>query len=153
MTEPAMVLEGFTDAEVIRFTDNVVVGDGCWEWMAAKTRGYGRFYMRGQMPGAHRVSYQMFVGPIPDGLTLDHLCRNPGCVRFDHLEPVSNRENVLRGEGTSARHARQTHCKRGHKFDAANTYVHRGKRYCRTCQRIRFGREPSDVNTDREGRR
>ena len=78
---------------------------------------------------AHRWSYEHFVGHIPDGLTIDHLCRNRRCVRPDHLEPVTSGENTRR--------AMRNTCIKGHPFDEANTWTYRGKRYCRTCRRDR----------------
>lgn len=86
---------------------------------------------------AHRRSYQLFVGPIPQGLVIDHLCRNRWCVNPAHLEPVTHRVNLLRGDTQTRRHAEQTHCVHGHPFDAANTYRWRGSRVCRTCRRLR----------------
>ena len=85
---------------------------------------------------AHRVVYEILVGPIPVGLELDHLCRNRACVNPDHLEPVTTRTNLLRGYSPWACRARQTHCKRGHEFTPENTYgTGDGRRYCRTCRR------------------
>lgn len=113
--------------------------NGCWVWTAATVKGYGRFALAG-MPGAlaHRVSYTITRGPIPDGLTLDHLCRNRACVNPDHLEPVTVQVNTLRGEAVSARAARATHCPQGHPYDAENTWMEKGrKRHCRTCNRDR----------------
>lgn len=86
--------------------------------------GYGR--IRGSVKGveyhffAHRRIYEMLRGPVPDDLTLDHLCRVRHCVNPAHLEPVSNRENVLRGVGPTAENARRTHCRRGHPFAGKN---------------------------------
>jgi hypothetical protein len=80
--------------------------------------------------------WEHLVGPVPDGLELDHLCRNPGCVNPDHLEPVTHKENMLRGFNPSATNARKTHCHKGHFFDAENTYIATtGARRCRTCLR------------------
>src|SRR5438105_7122344 len=84
----------------------------CWSWLASKDRdGYGFFCVSKDRPDdrAYRVAYRLLVGPIPNGLELDHLCRNPGCVNPTHLEPVSHRVNVLRGQGPSAINARKTH--------------------------------------------
>jgi len=128
-----------------RFWSKVdAVGD-CWEWTGARNAGgYGR-YWRGAGRGArfaHVVAYELVYGPVPTGLVLDHLCRNPRCVNPDHLEAVTTRVNiVVRGVGPIAANARKTHCKRGHAFDAVNTYVIRKKngrvgRACRACQRV-----------------
>lgn len=112
----------------------------CWVWDAPEASGYGRIWTGSRADGtrrirlAHVVSYEEHVGPVPEGLVLDHLCRNRACINPDHLEPVTQRVNVLRGEGRAAHQAQQTHCKRGHEFDEQNTYRDRhGKRYCRTC--------------------
>lgn len=114
-------------------------GPGCWEWTAARTReGYGRFGLHGRRRQAHRVVYQWLVGPVPDGMVLDHLCRNRACVRPDHLEPVTDKVNVLRGEGPAPRNASKTHCLAGHPYDEENTYRRPdGCRDCRACKRLR----------------
>ncbi len=131
-------------APITRLYDKVRVGDGCWEWTGATSpTGYGHLPVRTTVNEprevlAHRFVYELLVGPIPDGLDIDHLCRNRACVRPSHLEPVPPRENILRGEGPSAHNARQTHCARGHEFTAANTRVHAGRRYCRACGRERM---------------
>ena len=115
--------------------------EACWEWMAARSRsGYGVFWLDGKLRYAHRVSYESINGSIPDGLQLDHLCRNRACVNPDHLEPVSNRENAIRGLTGSASGARQrakTHCPQGHLYDEKNTCQKLdGRRACRTCGRL-----------------
>lgn len=111
------------------------VPSGCWIWTAAKDQsGYGRFGVAGLAVVSHRVSYEALVGPIPDGLHVDHLCRNRACVNPEHLEPVTCRENILRGIGPSAQHAMKTHCPEGHEYTAENTYVYRGSRYCVACR-------------------
>ena len=118
-----------------RFWTKVRKGDGCWEWTAGQSKaGYGLFWLDGGMRSAHRVAYELEHGPIPDGLQIDHLCRNRLCVRASHMEAVTQRENVRRGEG-GRHHAVKTHCPQGHAYDAENTYVKNGRRNCRTCQR------------------
>ena len=82
---------------------------------------------------AHRAAYEVRIGPIPDGMVIDHLCRNRACINPAHMEPVTNRENVLRGTGPSAQHARKTHCNYGHAYDDQNTMHRRGRRHCRKC--------------------
>lgn len=86
---------------------------------------------------AHRLVYELLVGPIPDGLQLDHLCRNRGCVRPDHLEPVTRRTNILRGTGPSAIHARKTQCPHGHPYDRTVTRRGTTERRCSTCENAR----------------
>ena len=122
----------------IRVADN-----GCWEWTAARRKGkwpYGLINVWQKILQAHRVSYEAFRGPIPEGLQLDHLCRNPPCVNPDHLEIVTNEENGRRGLAASVNAGIQlakTHCPKGHPYDEANTYHYKGKRDCRECQRQR----------------
>lgn len=123
---------------VVRFWSKVNKTDGCWLWTGA-TDGdgrYGAFQYEGRVQRAHRVAYMLTVGPIPDGMTLDHLCRTTLCVRPDHLDPVTHRTNVLRGEAPSAANALKTHCPKGHAYDEANTYIQAtGGRMCKTCAR------------------
>lgn len=110
---------------------------GCTLFMGSQQKeGYGRVCFNGKVHLAHRVSYEMHVGPIPDGLVLDHLCRVPGCVNPRHLEPVTNRENVFRGVGPTPKNAAKTHCPRGHEYNDANTFRRQnGHRACRACAR------------------
>lgn len=111
-----------------------VSDSGCWEWTASrfKSTGYGAY--RGR--NAHRAVYRAAVGPIPEGLDLDHLCRNRGCVNPAHLEPVTHRVNLLRGETIVAANAAKTHCRHGHPLAGDNLYVRPdGKgRDCRECR-------------------
>jgi hypothetical protein len=102
--------------------------------------GYGKFGMgHGGWDRAHRVAYSAFIGPIPDGLTIDHLCRNRACIEPTHLEAVSKRTNTLRGISPAAIHARKTACHNGHEFTEENTYIEIGNsaRHCRQCRRDR----------------
>ncbi len=114
-----------------QFWGQVVKTDGCWLWSGKIDKGYGRYNGR----GAHRVAYELTVGPIPSGLEIDHVCRTPLCVRPDHLEPVTRLENMRR------RYATYTACINGHQYDEANTYIMpRGYRDCRACIRERARR-------------
>lgn len=114
-----------------------ILANGCWQWNAAKTgRGYGVLGVKTGSRLAHRLSYEHFVGAIPAGLTIDHLCENKACVNPDHLEPKTNKANNLRGYSASAKNAKKTHCPGGHEYTAQNTYIHRGMRHCRACHRI-----------------
>jgi hypothetical protein len=109
----------------------------CWIWIGARNGkdGYGSFRVTGQPTVAHRAGYQLIVGPIPEGLTLDHLCRNRRCVNPQHLEPVPFAVNVARGESPTAVNARKTHCPQGHPYDEINTMPRRrGGRNCRACR-------------------
>lgn len=92
------------------------------------------FRFDGKQRLVHRLAYAWLVGQIPAGLTLDHLCRNTVCVNPLHLEPVTHRVNVLRGQSGVAANARKTGCPQGHPFDEINTYHYRGQRHCRTCR-------------------
>jgi hypothetical protein len=118
-------------------TDRMFDGEPCWAWgNVPGTNGYGRTQVNGKRWLAHRVAYDLLVGPIPKGLTIDHLCRNTWCVNPAHLEAVTLRVNNLRGGNAAAVNARKTHCKRGHPFDKENTHIAvGGGRVCRTCRR------------------
>ena len=110
----------------------------CWIWKGRlKTTGYGRVWTEGRRSvPAHVAIYKLLVGPIPDGLFLDHLCRVRACVNPDHLEPVTNRENLLRGNTFVARNVAVTHCPQGHPYAGDNLYVRpNGKRHCRACHK------------------
>lgn len=117
-----------------RFWDKVKKTETCWLWTAALSLdGYGRFQLDGGPRLAHRVAYQLQVGPIPEGLQLDHLCRVRNCVNPAHLEPVSHQENCARGINAQTE---KTSCPRGHKYVTENTYIDpRGWRGCRECRR------------------
>jgi hypothetical protein len=125
---------------LLRFLPKVgIAASGCWEWLTYRTPdGYGQFWGGNACILAHRWSYQHYVGPIPDGLVIDHLCRNPGCVNPDHLEPVPMRTNTERGllyETLAATAKKKTHCKRGHPLSGPNLFIdRRGDRCCKTCR-------------------
>lgn len=139
------------ERQVENFVAKIRFSDECWLWTAARTpRGYPVFGAK----RAHRVAYEMFVGPIPKGMTLDHLCHTrsttcPGgracwhraCVNPDHLEPVSAVENVMRGLSFAPANASRTHCVAGHEFSPANTRLrpYKGgvKRVCVECRNRR----------------
>ncbi|WP_437031506.1 HNH endonuclease signature motif containing protein [Streptomyces sp. enrichment culture] len=113
----------------------------CWLWTGQSTHGYGTFGLGQRKLRAHRWIYEQMRTEIPPGLHLDHLCRKSLCVNPWHLEPVTNRVNVLRGSSPLARQAAQKSCKHGHEFTTENTYVDpRGHRSCRTCQRAKDAR-------------
>lgn len=119
-----------------RFWSRVNKTDSCWLWTGGlNNTGYGVYKAYGKAYFSHRFSYELLVGPIPEGLVLDHLCRVITCVNPEHLEPVTQHENILRGTGFSAIHAAKTHCSRGHEYSGNNTYSYRGSRYCKQCDR------------------
>lgn len=107
----------------------------CWLWSGWKTnKGYGMFLMHDKNRLAHRVAYEILRGPIPPGLHIDHLCRTPSCVNPDHLEPVTQRVNTMRGRAPSARHAVKVVCLRGHN-DWRRKTKSDPSRKCMTCKR------------------
>lgn len=121
--------------------------DRCWIWMGYIYRrsGYGYWLVGKRRIMVHRVAYQLAKGPIPDGLTIDHLCRNRACVNPDHLEPVTDVVNVMRGFGPPANNARKTHCINGHEYTQENTRLwmqknNRTRRSCRECSKERMRR-------------
>lgn len=120
-----------------RFMRHITLGNNdCWNWTAYKHRGYAYLRVNGRTQRAARYFYKTLIGEIPDGLELDHLCRNKVCVNPDHLEPVSHRENVLRGIGPTAENAKRVACKYGHALADHNLIMakrHRARR-CRICK-------------------
>lgn len=120
-----------------RFLSKLEITEACWLWKGVKVSdNYGSFYADGTKGAAHRWSYEWFVGPIPEGLQIDHLCRVHDCVNPDHLEPVTQHENWRRGEAPSAIAFRRGTCKWGHPWDEKNTRWLGKKRTCRECHRL-----------------
>lgn len=120
----------------------VVQPDGCLTWgLQLTSAGYGSLTINGANVYAHRFAYERFVGPIPDGHEIDHLCRNRACCNPAHLEAVTRRINQLRGLGPVGLNAAKTHCVNGHEFTEANTYIRKDTthptRMCRACHRER----------------
>lgn len=115
---------------------------GCWIWDGSATAaGYGTLHANGRPRSAHRVAYEMYRGRIPDGLELDHKCRNTFCVNPDHLDAVPHAVNVRRGHAgraTGRLQRAKTHCPGGHEYNARNTHIRaNGERECSECTRIR----------------
>lgn len=118
-----------------RFMDKVIKSpDGCWEWTAATRDGYGLFRVEGKLVSAHRWRWEWDNGPVPEGLELDHLCRNRRCVRPDHIEAVTHKENVRRGD-SGWKEAEKKTCPKGHPYDTIDS---QGKRRCSICVGARY---------------
>lgn len=109
-----------------------------WMWTGTTLEGYGIFNWKDTKMKAHRAVFELLEGPIAEGLEADHLCEVTLCVRPSHLEPVTHKVNILRGQSPAAKNARKTHCDRGHPFDQENTIIRKdGGRKCRTCRNAR----------------
>jgi hypothetical protein len=121
-----------------RFKSHIEFTPYCWLWKGSKNwGGYGQVNMGGKnVRSVHKVAYELFHGSVPEGLQLDHLCRVRHCVNPAHLDAVTQRDNLLRGDGPTAKNARKTHCKHGHELSGDNLYAGTG-RICRICKRHR----------------
>lgn len=127
--------------------DRRITESGCWEFTGEVAwNGYGMLSEQGRRRVTHRIAYELWVGPIPEGLQLDHLCRNRACFNPDHLEPVTRQENIRRGVGIPVINAAKTHCPKGHPYNEANTRVTKlNQRKCRECDRERHHRYYHEV--------
>ena len=133
-----------TPKVLLRFEEKYipVTESGCWLWINSIKDEYGQFYINSVCKvAAHRVSYQLYKGAIPQGFVIDHLCRVKSCVNPAHLEAVTSAENTRRGMWPIRSHVRKTHCKRGHEFTIANLFFYqdgqrKDKRECKTCRLI-----------------
>lgn len=133
------------DDSVVRWSSRsdspgwIVAENGCHVWTGStRGKGYGGVRIDGRTEFVHRVRYEREVGPIPEGMQLDHVCNNRLCCNPAHLRPVTNRENTLRGETITAAQRAQTHCKHGHELAGENLEpgaLRRGVRQCRACRR------------------
>jgi hypothetical protein len=134
----------------VRFWPRVAKTPTCWLWTGLTSgAGYGTFTVNGKPTRTHRFAYELIRGPIPDGAVLDHLCRVVTCCNPFHLEPVTQKVNVLRGIGIAGLNARKTQCVHGHKFTPENTYERPrgGGRDCRTCVSDRGKKRDSRAKT------
>lgn len=138
----------FPPVEERLMAQRAIQPNGCWHFTGALLRsGYGRLYWQGRSQGTHRISYQLYVGPIPPGMTVNHkchdddsgcpagLCPHRRCFNPAHLEVVTHKKNLDNGKSCAAVNAAKTHCDSGHEFTLANTYIRAdGCRTCRKCQ-------------------
>lgn len=124
-----------------RFFKKIKILHHCWLWQGAKTnKGYGKFQLWGKLRLAHRASYLMFTGDIPKNMTIDHMCLHKNCVNPQHLRLLTLKENILCGNGVTAKNARKTHCRHGHLLASNNLYKTKIGRKCRECSK-RYARE------------
>lgn len=111
---------------------------GCWLWTGHLDKyGYGKITVGRSSRLAHRIAYEAFIGPIPDGLTLDHRCRTPQCVNPAHMDPMPLKDNILLGRSPAALASRRDRCHLGHVYTDGSFVFYRGVRYCLVCRRLR----------------
>ena len=121
-----------------RIIEKIDASGDCWEWTGAQCYGYGRVGYGKKTWLAHRLIWELLVGPIPKGMTIDHLCRNHACVNPDHMEIVDRQENTLRGYGLSGQNGRKTHCPRGHPYSGENLRLYQAPNKNHPCRRCRI---------------
>lgn len=143
---------------VERFWAKVKKTPTCWPWTACQnSSGYGVLRVDGKLVLAHRFAYELLVGPIPEGLELDHVkergCRHRHCVNPAHLEPVTRQVNQLRSDSPSGRNSVKTHCPQGHPYSGENLYIDGGARRCRTCSRVRGNARSKRIRAEERAQR
>jgi len=131
---PANKIPSLQEKDIERLFSKISFSSDCWNWKGTKTRlEYGLFFLKGYSFSAHRLCYQFFLEKeIPLNKVTDHLCRNHSCVNPFHLEVVTNKENIVRGNFPPIINSKKTHCKNGHPFDKKNTYLRKNKQH-RSC--------------------
>lgn len=116
----------------------------CWQWFGNKDRhSYGKIWIKGKLKTAHRVSYEIFVGEIKEGMAIDHICRNRSCINPKHLRQLTWAQNAMASDGICPTFKKRTHCKNGHPFSGSNLVIYKNQpnaRKCRTCIRTRWGK-------------
>lgn len=137
MTTTVKILDNSSQIDINGFWEKIEITNSCWNWKAYVSEyGYGLFSINNKRVRAHRVSYELFYGKIPNGLEIDHLCKNRACVNPNHLDVVTHHENIRRGN-TGENNRTKAHCPQGHEYTPDNTYVRpNGSRECRICRRI-----------------
>ncbi len=135
-----------------RFFAKVNKTSSCWNWIniSRKGHGYGRFWWNGQGIQAHRFAYLLFISDIPNNLVIDHICRNKSCVNVNHLRLITNKENILIGNGAPAVNSRKTHCNRGHEFNFSNTHIDKKGRRCKACNFLNNRRSKARLRNNGE---
>ena len=128
--QAGLVKPRLTDSE--RFESHCCYVGDCIVWTGNAER-YGQMSLKSKPVYAHRFAYALKHGPIPEGLTIDHLCRNKLCVNVAHLEAVTMKENNLRRPAVPSAHSKKTHCPHGHPYSGENLYRWKNNRYCRAC--------------------